>query len=451
MPDTRGDNPDLPSSGVRLTVLNKHETSASSPKYWGPLKVIEHLDSGVSSEVYRARHTVLDRDVALKLFHSRDEVEQQRLLEEGHALVRVRHPNILQVLGADRHDGQVGFWMELAEGPSLAEILEQQGPVNLESVIEIGRHLCAALATIHNAGLLYRDIKLENVKRVKDSGIRLMGFGPDIDRTEVAPELLEGGRPSRQSDIYALGALLQRLAGRAIESPDDKDFVAQQMDSCLKQATAQDPRERFAKAEEFAKALTRAGKRPPSRIRRILGVTLILILAALVIMQWPSQYRFDNTLYRINPDQSRTELVDGADIGSGDQLALEVTTTVSMYVYVFGEDERGDAYGLFPQADAGHANPLRSDETHTLPAEGVDALNWVIGDATQIARIHVLAFPEEVPEFEALYHELPPLGSVDPLRTAAAPLIEAARILDEDAEFAIGVTYRVIELNRPQD
>ena len=389
--------------------------------------------------------------MALKLFHSRDEVEQQRLLEEGRALVRVRHPNILQVLGADRHDGQVGFWMELAEGPSLAEILEQQGPVNLESVIEIGRHLCAALATIHNAGLLYRDIKLENVKRVKDSGIRLMGFGPDIDRTEVAPELLEGGRPSRQSDIYALGTLLQRLAGRAIESPDDRDFVAQQMDSCLKQATAQDPRERFAKAEEFAKALTRAGKRPPSRIRRILGVTLILILAALVIMQWPSQYRFDNTLYRINPDQSRTELVDGADIGSGDRLALEVTTTVSMYVYVFGEDERGDAYGLFPQADAGHANPLRSDETHTLPAEGVDALNWVIDDATQIARIHVLAFPEEVPEFEALYHELPPLGSVGPLRTAAAPLIKAARILDEDAEFAIGVTYRIIELKRHVD
>ena len=389
--------------------------------------------------------------MALKLFHSRDEVEQQRLLEEGRALVRVRHPNILQVLGADRHDGQVGFWMELAEGPSLAEILEQQGPVNLESVIEIGRHLCAALATIHNAGLLYRDIKLENVKRVKDSGIRLMGFGPDIDRTEVAPELLEGGRPSRQSDIYALGTLLQRLAGRAIESPDDRDFVAQQMDSCLKQATAQDPRERFAKAEEFAKALTRAGKRPPSRIRRILGVTLILILAALVIMQWPSQYRFDNTLYRINPDQSRTELVDGADIGSGDHLALEVTTTVSMYVYVFGEDERGDAYGLFPQADAGHANPLRSDETHTLPAEGVDALNWVIDDATQIARIHVLAFPEEVPEFEALYRELPPLGSVGPLRSAAAPLIEAARILDEDAEFAIGVTYRIIELKRHVD
>ena len=389
--------------------------------------------------------------MALKLFHSRDEVEQQRLLEEGRALVRVRHPNILQVLGADRHDGQVGFWMELAEGPSLAEILEQQGPVNLESVIEIGRHLCAALATIHNAGLLYRDIKLENVKRVKDSGIRLMGFGPDIDRTEVAPELLEGGRPSRQSDIYALGTLLQRLAGRAIESPDDRDFVAQQMDSCLKQATAQDPRERFAKAEEFAKALTRAGKRPPSRIRRILGVTLILILAALVIMQWPSQYRFDNTLYRINPDQSRTELVDGADIGSGDHLALEVTTTVSMYVYVFGEDERGDAYALFPRAEAGHANPLRSDETHTLPAEGVDAPNWVIDDATQIARIHVLAFPEEVPEFEALYRELPPLGSVGPLRSAAAPLIEAARILDEDAEFAIGVTYRIIELKRHVD
>lgn len=431
--------------------MNKQETTASRPKSWGPLKVIEHLASGVSSEVYRARDTVLDRDVALKLFHSRDEGEQQRLLEEGHALARIRHPNLLQVLGSDCHDGQVGFWMELGEGPTLGDSLEKDGPASPSAAIEIGRHLCAALATIHNAGLLYRDIKLENVIRVKDSGIRLMGFGPDIDRTEVAPELLEGGQPSRQSDIYALGAMIRRLVADRDGADGDDDIIAVQLDECLDTATAQDPGARYATADAFAKALTQAAKRPPSRIRRILGVTLILILAALVIMQWPSQYRFDNTLYRINPDQSRTELVDGAAIGSGDRLTLEVTTTVSMYVYVFGEDARGDARGLFPQTEAGHANPLRSDETHTLPAEGVDAPAWVVGDATQIVRIHVLASPEAVPEFEALYREVPPLGSVGPSRTPAAPLIEAARILKEDADLSIGVTYRVIEFETTED
>ena len=434
-----------------MTDLNKQETTASPPKSWGPLKVIEHLASGVSSEVYRARDTVLDRDVALKLFHARDEGEQQRLLDEGQALARIRHPNILQVLGSDRHDGQVGFWMELGEGPTLRDSLEEDGPLSPPAAIEIGRHLCAALATIHNAGLLYPNIKLENVIRVKDSGTRLMGFGPDIDRTEVAPELLEGGQPSRQSDIYALGAMIRQLVAERDAAAGDDDIIALQLDECLDRATAQDPDARYATADVFAKALTQAAKRPPSRIRRILGVTLILVLAALVIMQWPSQYRFDNTLYRINPDQSRTELADGAAIGSGDRLTLEVTTTVSMYVYVFGEDEHGDAYGLFPLAEAGHANPLRSDETHTLPAEGTDAPSWVIGDATQINRLHVLAFPEEVPEFEALYREVPPLGSVGPSRTAAAPLIEAARILDEDADFAIGVTYRVIQFETTEN
>lgn len=430
-------------------MTDKSITASGTPEHWGPLKILEHLASGESSEVYRARNPVLDRDVALKLFHTSDEDEQQRLLDEGRRLARIRHPNILQVLGAASHDGRVGLWMELVAGSSLRDLVEQHGPMDVAAAIETGRHLCAALATLHNAGLLYRDIKPENVIRVKDSGTRLMGFGPDVERADIAPELRGGGKPSRQSDIYALGAMLGRLTGGTAVAADREDIIATQFSECLSQATADNPAERYPSAEAFARALTRAGKPPPSRVRRILGVSLILLMAVFVIMQWPSQYRFDNTLYRVDPDQGRTELVDGAAVSDGDRLVLEVTTTVPMYVFVFGEDARGNAWGLFPRGDIGHANPLRADETHTLPAEGDGAPTWVIDAALEIERLHVLAFPEKVPEFERLYDELPVPGEAALSTAAVAPLVDAARILDEEADLAIGVTYRVIELGRP--
>ncbi len=432
-------------------MTDKPQTATATPEQWGPLKILGHLASCDSSEVYRARDSVLDRDVALKLFNTRDENEHQHLLDEGRRLSRIRHPNIIQVQGSGCHDGQVGFWMELVEGTSLGELLETQGPMSIAMAIDIGRHLCAALETMHDAGLLYRDIRLANVIRVKDGGTRLMGFGPDLGGAGVAPELLAGDPPSRQSDIFALGTLLKRLAAGTPEVNDDENIIATQFSECLAQATAQDPAERFASAQAFARALTRAGKEPPSRVRRILGIGLILVMAAFVIMQWPSQYRFESDLYRVNPDQSWTGLADGATVGAGDSLVLEVTTTVPMYVFVFGEDVRGNAWGLFPLSDAGHANPLQANETHTLPAEGDNAPTWIITAAAELRRIHIVALPEEVPEFERLNRELPVPGEADISSAAVAPLVRAARMLDEDADFAIGVTYRVIELHPPDD
>jgi hypothetical protein len=98
-----------------------------------------------------------------------------------------------------------------------------------------------------------------------------------------------------------------------------------------------------------------------------------------------------------------------------------------------------------------HANPLHADENHTLPAEGDDAPAWVIGESTDLARLHVLAMSEEDPQFRLLYETLPVLGTADRSTTDAAPLIAAAQTLDEDAEFAIGVTYRVITFTNAEE
>jgi hypothetical protein len=249
--------------------------------------------------------------------------------------------------------------------------------------------------------------------------------------------------------MYALGAMLQRLAPGGAAADDEEDVIARQFRECIETAMAADPKDRFRAAEEFGRALTQAGKRPPSRLRRILGIGSILLLAVLVIMQWPAQYRFENTLYQVSGDNTRTEFVKGAAARSGDRMVLEVTTTVPMYVYVFGEDASGKAWGLFPLANGGHSNPLRADETHTLPGEQKDAAVWVTDDVRNLVRIHVLALPEEVPEFRRLYEQLPQLGNPDQSGSAATPLVLAARTLDEDADLSIGVTYRVIEIGNP--
>jgi len=183
----------------------------------------------------------------------------------------------------------------------------------------------------------------------------------------------------------------------------------------------------------------------------MLAIVSILLLAVLVIMQWPSQYRIKDTLYRIDTGGVRTKLVDGAAIHSGDRLVLVVTTTVPMYVFVFAEDVHGNAWRLFPDAPADLVYPLRADATHTLPAEGGGVPAWVIGDETELASVHILACAEPVPEFATLYRDIPALQQGDRATVPASPLIAAAHVLDEEADIAIGVTYRVVKLQSRAD
>jgi hypothetical protein len=178
-----------------------------------------------------------------------------------------------------------------------------------------------------------------------------------------------------------------------------------------------------------------------SRVRRIAGVTIILILAVLVIVQWPSQYRLESTLYRVVDNDNMTPLAAGDPVAVGDCLALDVETTLPMYVYVFSENAAGAAVGRFPQAMANAENPLAPDVLHPVSARG-DARCWPVEHAGEFSRLHILASPEPVPEFRAMYLALPQAGLSE---SRVAPLVEAARKLDASAEAAIAVSYRVLE------
>ena len=195
----------------------------SGPR-WGRLVMLERIGQGMSCEVYRAFDTDLYRHVALKLLHEEGQAARaahDRILQEARRLARVRHSHVVQVLGAEQHNDRVGLWMELVEGESLDRIVRARGTFGAREGSVIGQDICSALASVHAAGLLHRDVKAQNVMREAGGRIVLMDFGTgeELFRDRgtarivgtplyLAPEILDGKSASIQSDLYSVGVLL---------------------------------------------------------------------------------------------------------------------------------------------------------------------------------------------------------------------------------------------------
>lgn len=195
---------------------------ASAPAFrWGELEAIERLGAGVGGEVWRAWDPTLEREVALKLAPAG--AAPSRPIEEARRLARLRHPNVVAVLGVDVLDGRAGLWMERLEGHTLEQRLAEQGTFGAHEATGIGLELCRALAAVHAAGLVHGDVSPRNVMRERGGRIVLMDLGSASgsgdDRAAfvtgtplvTAPEVLDGAPPSVASDLYALGSLLFRL------------------------------------------------------------------------------------------------------------------------------------------------------------------------------------------------------------------------------------------------
>jgi len=199
-----------------------------SPKTWGHLRVLEPVGNGAFGHVYRAWDTRLDREVALKLLSADSDAgdaHASSIIHEGRLLARVRHPNIVTIYGAERIGDTVGLWMERVDGETVEQRLLLQSPLEPSAAIEIGIQICHAVSAVHNAGLLHRDIKAQNVMLAEDGRAVLMDFGTGRELAGasaaatslagtplyLAPELLRGGGATVQSDVYSLGVLLYRM------------------------------------------------------------------------------------------------------------------------------------------------------------------------------------------------------------------------------------------------
>lgn len=195
---------------------------------WGPLRIIERVGRGTFGDVYRAWDTRLDREVALKILRpgTRDaKALASSIVEEGRLLARIRHPNVVTVYGADWVDGQIGVWMQFVHGSTLEDEIRTQGRFDAPQAVAIGIELADALAAVHRAGLLHRDIKARNVMRDRDGRLVLTDFGAGCDLTQAAtesnglagtpvyaaPEVIAGDAASARSEVYSLGVLLYHL------------------------------------------------------------------------------------------------------------------------------------------------------------------------------------------------------------------------------------------------
>ena len=193
---------------------------------WAQLVIVERVSGGTFGDVYLARDTALDREVALKLLRQRTRAEAlaSQFLAEGRLLARVAHPNVITVYGAESVAGRVGLWMEFIRGLTLEDVLRQHGAFSAREATFIGLDLCRALAAVHATGLVHRDVKAANVMREQGGRIVLMDFGAggDLETRHdgepmagtplyLAPEIFAGRPATVRSDLYSLGVLLYRL------------------------------------------------------------------------------------------------------------------------------------------------------------------------------------------------------------------------------------------------
>lgn len=194
----------------------------------GRYRIRGRIARGGMATVYLATDLRLERRVALKIMHdhlSDDSVFQSRFIQEARAAARLADPNVVNVFDQGQ-DGQIAYLvMEYLPGITLRELLRDQRRLNLSQTITIMDAVLSGLSAAHNAGIVHRDVKPENVLLAEDGRIKIGDFG--LARASsantatgqqllgtiayLAPELVTRGAADMRSDIYALGIMLYEM------------------------------------------------------------------------------------------------------------------------------------------------------------------------------------------------------------------------------------------------
>jgi Tol biopolymer transport system component len=145
----------------------------------GPYRVLEKLGEGGMGEVYRARDTRLNRDVAVKVLpdlFARDAERLTRFTREAQALAALNHPNVAQIYGVVDGDGGVALAMEFAGGEDLTQRLGR-GAIPVEETVAIAVQIACGLEAAHERGIVHRDLKPGNLRLAPDGTVKILDFG----------------------------------------------------------------------------------------------------------------------------------------------------------------------------------------------------------------------------------------------------------------------------------
>ena len=407
-------------------------TSALAVTRLGPYELFAPLGAGGMGEVYRARDSRLDRDVAIKVLpaHLTKSAEfKQRFEREAKSISQLTHPNICTLYDVGHHDGTDYLVMELLEGETLAQRLSK-GALPLAQVFTCGVEIASALTTAHRKGVVHRDLKPGNIMLTK-TGAKLLDFGLakaasiiDSDPSAVtvsqpltskgtiigtfqymAPEQLEGAEADARTDIFAFGAVLYEMATgkRAFDGASRASLIASIMssqpraigelqpmtppalDRLIRKCLAKDPESRWQSAADVADELRwiaegasqvgmQAVPRSARRIRGRLWIGGALAIAAaglaFALLSRAGGGAEARKVWSIIPTPDETTLMATGDLAGPVVISPDGTTLAFV---AFGKD----AQRLW-------VRPLNSPSARVLPGtEGATFPFWS-GDGRSI-------------------------------------------------------------------
>jgi len=276
--------------------------SLASGTRLGPYEIQSLIGAGGMGEVYRARDTRLDRDVALKVLHAdvaANPARLERFQREAKTVASLNHPNIVTLYSVEEGAGVRFLTMELIEGKGLDQVLPADG-LPLAKVFDNGIAIADALAAAHDKGIVHRDLKPANVMLTTDGRVKVLDFGLakvaeksgwDQTITQVAPittegavigtvpymspEQLRGQQVDHRSDIFSLGVLLYEMATgrRPFSGASNTDVMSsilrdtprplaqmkpdlpQQLGRIVAQCLEKEPEDRYHSAKDVRNAL----------------------------------------------------------------------------------------------------------------------------------------------------------------------------------------------------
>src|SRR5262245_57555803 len=211
----------------------------------GPYEIVSLIGAGGMGEVYRARDSKLNRDVALKILPEAFAADGERLArfrQEAQFLASLSHPNIGHIYGFEDSGAVQALVLEFIEGQTLADRIAS-GPMPLSDALPIAKQIAEALEVSHEHGIVHRDLKPANIKVTPGGVVKVLDFGlaqgrvrePDVDLANsptvaiggtrdgvvlgtavyMSPEQARGQAVDKRTDIWAFGCVLyEMLTGR---------------------------------------------------------------------------------------------------------------------------------------------------------------------------------------------------------------------------------------------
>jgi Tol biopolymer transport system component/tRNA A-37 threonylcarbamoyl transferase component Bud32 len=232
----------------------------------GAYEITASLGEGGMGEVYRATDAQLKREVAIKVLPAQfiqDKERRTRFEREAQLLAQLQHPNIASIYGLEESDGTRALVMELVDGPTLAERLEQ-GPLPLDEAISVSLRIAQALEAAHEKGIVHRDLKPQNIKAPVEGTVKVLDFGlakamapadeaampasssslaasPTLTlgatqmgvilgtAAYMSPEQAKGMAVDRRADIWAFGVVLYEMltGAQLFQAPTVPETLAQ--------------------------------------------------------------------------------------------------------------------------------------------------------------------------------------------------------------------------------